>query len=101
MICTGSAVAQNGVQIPGWYPLPDSLFQIWELEHDQVRRLRVIEEDHNTERAEILNMQGLGTTDRDKRLQQLASERRREIKAVLQVKQYEDWERRSKLAGGR
>ncbi len=98
--CT-AASAQNGNTIAGWYPLPDSLFLIWDLEQDQVRRLRVIEEDHNLDRAEILADQSLSPVSRDQRLEALAAQRRTEIKAVLQLKQFEDWERRSQRAGAR
>lgn len=96
----GQALAQGG-NIPGWYPLPDSLFLIWDLEQDQVRRIRVIEEDHTVERAEVLANAAMSAQAKDQRLEQLATERRREIKAVLQIKQFEDWERRSKMAGAR
>lgn len=94
-----TARAQGEQPIRGWDALPDSLFQIWGLEGDQVRRLRVIEEDHNAERAEIMKDPSLSEQARTVRLEQLAGERRKEIKAVLQVKQFEDWERRSRLAG--
>ncbi len=94
--CGNTAQAQNGVAVPGWDPLPDSLFLIWDLDRDQVRRLRVIEEDHDSARAEIQADQNLSADDKDRQLQDLARERRNEIRAVLQVKQFEDWERRSK-----
>jgi|SRR5690606_27930847 len=93
LCCTTQVQAQNGV--PGWDPLPDSLFLIWGLEQDQVRRLRVIEEDHDSARADIQADQGLSAEERDRQLRDLAMERRKEIRAVLQVKQFEDWERRS------
>ena len=95
----GHARAQGEPSIRGWDPLPDSLFQIWGLEGDQMRRLRVIEEDHNAERAEIMKDASLTDQARVQRLEQLAIERRKEIKAVLQVKQFEDWERRSRTTG--
>ena len=94
-----TARAQGEQPIRGWDTLPDSLFQIWGLEGDQVRRLRVIEEDHNAERAQIMADASLTDEARTQRLEQLAAERRKEIKAVLQVKQFEDWERRSRSAG--
>jgi hypothetical protein len=87
--------AQTDLARIGWDPLPDSLFQAWGLNADQVRRLRVIEEDHDAERAQLMSQGSLDEATREQRLRQLATERRREIRAVLQVKQFEDWERRS------
>jgi hypothetical protein len=89
-----SAKAQEAPPVPGWDPLPDSLFTFWRLETDQVRRLRVIEEDHSSERTRILADKRMPPAEKDRALQQLAVERRREIKAVLQLKQFEDWEKR-------
>jgi hypothetical protein len=89
----GSIAMAQEASIPGWHPLPDSLFTVWRLESDQIRRLRVIEEDHNTERVTILSS-ALPATQKEAKLQELAGERRREIRAVLQVRQFEDWERR-------
>ncbi len=84
--------------VSGWDPLPDSLHTIWKLDQDQVRRLRMIEEDHEAERVVILADKSMSSDLRDQRLKELASSRKNEIKAVLQVKQYEDWERRCRAA---
>ena len=54
LCCTMQVQAQNGVAVPGWDPLPDSLFLIWGLEQDQVRRIRVIEEDHDSLLAPLI-----------------------------------------------
>lgn len=91
-------VAAQATPVPGWDPLPDSLFMIWKLDQDQIQRLRVIEEDHNAEKATILAAKNISAEVRDQRLRSLAIERRNEIRAVLQLKQFEDWERRCSVA---
>ncbi len=91
--------AQEASSIPGWYPLPDSLYLIWQLDQDQVRRLKVIEEDHEVERSAIAADPTIPPQERMRQLEQLASVRRKEVKAVLQLKQFEDWERRFSPSG--
>src|SRR5436190_1073102 len=75
----------------GWNPMPDSLFLVWKLDDDQVRRLRVIEEDYDTERMKVMADKALTTGARDHALSGLADKRRKEVKGVLQPAQYEDW----------
>ncbi len=99
LLCYRTAKAQNSSAIKGWDPLPDSLFLIWNLEQDQVRRLRVIEEDHEMERRDIMANKALNSQQQQEQLEKLAVQRRSEIKAVLQLKQFEDWARRSRSLG--
>lgn len=101
LVWSSSVKAQTNGAIRGWDPLPDSLFLIWALEEDQVRRLRVIEEDHEADRMAITTNKGLSDQQRQQQLEELAAQRRQEIKAVLQLKQFEDWERRSRTASPR
>jgi hypothetical protein len=75
----------------GWFPLPDSLLNTWRLPSDQVRRLRVIEEDYNGERVKLMAETGVTDAQREERLRELAASRRNEIRAVLPMRQFDDW----------
>lgn len=75
----------------GWDPLPDSLVNAWRLPQDQVRRLRVIEEDYNGERSKLMSDASLSDGGREARMRELANQRREEIRAVLPMRQYDDW----------
>jgi hypothetical protein len=97
MLFLGHGSMAQTVDVPGWDPLPDSLHTIWKLDPDQVKRLRMIEEDHETEKAALLANKAISTDQRDQQLRELANARRNEIKAVLQLKQFEDWQRRCRL----
>lgn len=100
LVLFGSAIAVAGqdaalLQRVGWDPLPDSMINTWRLPHDQVRRLRVIEEDFNTERAKVMAETGLTDAAREERLRELAGLRRKEIRAVLPMRQFDDWVRQA------
>jgi hypothetical protein len=90
----GLAVQAQDVDIlarAGWFPLPDSLLNTWRLPSDQVRRLRVIEEDYNGERVKLMAETGVTDAQRGERLRELAASRRNEIRAVLPMRQFDDW----------
>lgn len=100
LVFLGSAIAVAGqdaalLQRVGWDPLPDSMINTWRLPHDQVRRLRVIEEDFNTERAKVMSETGLTDAALEERLRELAGLRRKEIRAVLPMRQFDDWVRQA------
>lgn len=78
----------------GWYPLPDSLFLIWKLDADQIRRLKVIEEDHEAERAKLMADMDLSIPARDERLRQQATERRNDVRSVIGGRLADDWYKR-------
>jgi len=89
-----AAAAQQPSAVPvnaGWNSMPDSLFLEWKLEDDQVKRLRMIEEDYDTERNRVVSDTALPASGRDAALTRLAEERRNEVKGVLQPKHYADW----------
>jgi hypothetical protein len=75
----------------GWYPLPDSLFLIWKLDADQIRRLKVVEEDHEAERAKVMADMELSIPERDERLRRQAAERRNDVRSVIGGRFADDW----------
>ena len=79
----------------GWNALPDSLFLRWKLEDDQVKRLRVIEEDYDAERSKVLNDRSMSAGARDAAVRKLADARRAEVKGVLQPEHFDDWIKRT------
>ncbi|MEO8734654.1 MAG: hypothetical protein ABI373_10020 [Flavobacteriales bacterium] len=98
-VLTPAAVhAQNTTHISGWEVVPDSLFLIWHIDQDQVKRLHVIEEDYDTERQHVASS---AKTDAEKeaRLQKLGASRLKEMKGVLGADHFSDWQRRIELAG--
>ena len=78
----------------GWYPLPDSLFLIWKLDADQIRRLKVIEEDHEAERAKVMADMEISIPERDERLRKQAVERRNDVRSVIGGRFADDWYKR-------
>lgn len=76
----------------GWDPLPDSLMMTWGLPQDQVRRLRVIEEDYRAELRKAMAEAPRSEADRDARLRSLAQARKSEIRGVLTMRQYDAWQ---------
>lgn len=98
LVLFGSAIAVAGqdaalLQRVGWDPLPDSMITAWRLPHDQVKRLLVIEEDFNAEREAVMTDTALTDAAREARLTELATMRRKEIRAVLPMRQFDDWVR--------
>lgn len=85
--------AQEPIDLPGygWYDLPDSLFLRWKLTEDQVKRIRVIEEDYNGERATLMSESAMSGSQRDAELRALANKRRNELSHVLSKENYSDW----------
>lgn len=75
----------------GWYALPDSLFLIWKLDADQVRRLKVVEEDHETERSRLMADMELSIPQRDELLRKEATERRNDVRSVIGPRLTDDW----------
>ena len=93
-----SALAQQSDAISAdaeWNPLPDSLFLRWKLDVDQVKRLRMIEEDYEADRSAVVNDRGMSEAARDAAVRQLANARRNEVKGVLRAEHYDDWIRRT------
>lgn len=90
--------AQETVDLPsyGWYDLPDSLFRRWKLDEDQVKRIRVIEEDYDTERSKLMADMRWSVVQRDARLRDMAAKRRDEVGHVINAEQFEEWKRLSK-----
>ncbi|MEO8591485.1 MAG: hypothetical protein ABI432_19040 [Flavobacteriales bacterium] len=94
LLLSTSIHAQNADPVlarAGWDPLPDTLFLIWKLDSDQVRRLGIIEEDYDEERAKVMSDTALSTGARDAALHRFATDRRKEVKGVLRADQYKDW----------
>ena len=85
--------AQGTADIPGWQMVPDSLFLIWHLDQDQIARLRVIEEDYDTERQHVAANMKTGT-EQEARLRKLGASRMNEIKGVLGAEYFSDWQHR-------
>ena len=83
----------------GWYPLPDSLFKVWGLDRDQVRRLQAIEEDYAVDRS-MLMRSALPEEERERRIRAMAADRSAEIRAVIHSRHFADWERRMRSDGG-
>ncbi len=78
--------------IPGWNILPDSLMQLWHLDKDQVRRIKVIEEDYSTERNEIWGTPQMEEEEKIQLLGKLGIARMEEIKGVLGAIHYASWQ---------
>ncbi len=76
----------------GWDPLPDSLYLAWDLPADQIRRLRVIEEDYNAELAKVMADVSFTDVARESRLRTLAQARLNEVRGVLPMRQYDAWQ---------
>ena len=77
--------------IPGWQMLADSLMQLWHLDKDQVRRIKVIEEDYSTERDEIWGTPQMEEEEKVQQLGKLGVARMEEIKGVLGAVHYGAW----------
>lgn len=84
--------AQVANDIPGWEILPDSLMQIWHLDADQVRRIKVIEEDYSTERDEVWGTPNLEEQDKVQQLGRLGVARMEELKGVLGSTHFGSWQ---------
>ena len=85
------ARAQDVTTIPGWEILPDSLFLIWHLDQDQITRLRVIEEDYDTERQHVAANVKVDEAGKAARLRKLGIARLDEIEGVLGGEYFSDW----------
>ncbi|MBP6698960.1 MAG: hypothetical protein KA175_15170 [Flavobacteriales bacterium] len=83
----------------GWEPLSDSLYLVWNLSTDQIKRIAMIEDDYEVERTALVSDPKLSEAVRDTRLRALANARRKEIKGVLKAEQYEDWQKRTRVEG--
>src|SRR5690606_38586177 len=87
-----SVCSQAITDIPGWHPLPDSLMQIWHLDKDQVRRIKVIQEDYAAERKEVWGTPNMEETEKVRALARLGTARMEEIKGVLGTVNYGRWQ---------
>ena len=88
-----SSQAQVTVDIPGWNVVPDSLMQIWHLGKDQMRRIKVIEEDYSTERDEVWSTPDVDDQEKTRRLMKLGEARMGEIKGVLGTTSFDLWQK--------
>jgi|GEM_PF-2102984 len=93
-----SARSQAIGDIPGWHILPDSLMQIWHLDKDQVRRIKVIQEDYAAERKEVWSTPNMVDTEKTRALTRLGTARMEEIKGVLGTANYGRWQQVLKAA---
>jgi hypothetical protein len=86
--------AQGLSDVHGWEVVPDSLFLIWHLDQDQIKRLRVIETDYDTERQHVAVNTKADAAAKDARLRKLGKARLNEIKGVLGTEYFSDWRKR-------
>lgn len=93
-----SVCGQAITDIPGWHPLSDSLMQIWHLDKDQMRRIKVIQEDYATERKEIWGTPNMEDAEKVRTLTRLGTARMEEIRGVLGTANYERWQQVLKAA---
>lgn len=87
-----SSRAQSPSDVLGWELLPDSLMQVWHLDKDQIRRIKVIEEDYATEREELWSTPDSDDREKELRERKLGESRMAEIKGVLGNTNFARWQ---------
>lgn len=98
MISAVCAQESDVLSRTGWDPLPDTLFLIWKLDTDQIKRVGMIEEDYDAERARLMSDTTLSDKNRDARSRTMAAGRRKELQGVLTAEPYKDWMARSRAS---